>query len=76
MPTKRMTEQELMDFALSQVPDTGEIPYRELHEKIRQSDNPEAVQMLPELKRRGLLKARVEVTPDGVQHAYTKVSPR
>lgn len=68
----RISEQELLDFALSQVPETGEIDYRQLHQTIRQSDNPEAVSMLPELKRRGLITAKVAFTADGVKHTYSR----
>jgi len=72
MATPKKTEQELLDFALAQVPETGEIVYRDLWDKIRKSDYPEAASMLPELKKRGLVTAKVEHIGGVVKHTYQR----
>lgn len=71
--TEKLNEQQLLDFALSQVPLTGEIVYSELRDKIRASANPEAVAMLPELKRRGYVTGKVVANPDNtIRHTYAR----
>lgn len=68
----RPSVQELTDLALSKVPPTGEIQYSELYEAVR-AENPDALQMLPELKKRGVLKARLEFVDGEIRHYYSRV---
>lgn len=70
--TSRPDIQALYDHALSFVPASGEIDYATLHANILASENPQAVNMLPELKKRGAVVARIEVV-DGVKtHTYRR----
>lgn len=69
---EKLNLQQLMDFALEQVPVTGEINYADLHAKIRASAHPEATQALTELKKRGMLTAKLEATPTGIKHTYAR----
>lgn len=72
MATERLNTQELYDFALSFVPATGEISYRDLHAAIRASEHPEATAMLPELKKRKAVTARVSVENGVLSHTYSR----
>jgi hypothetical protein len=64
--------QALYDHALSFVPETGEIAYDQLYAAVQGSSNPEAISMLPELKRRGAVTSHIEVI-DGVKsHTYSR----
>ena len=68
----RVSAQELMDIALNEVPEVGEIPYQTLVDNVR-ALNPDAVQFIPKLKAEGKLKARLEWSANGgIVHVYSR----
>lgn len=68
----RPDTQALYDHALSFVPTTGEIDYATLYANIQASEYPQAVSMLPELKRRGAVRSSLEVTNGVKKHTYSR----
>lgn len=67
--------QELSDAVVNAVPTTGAIPFTELVQKLQQSGNGQAVPLISELKKRGVLRSRLVYNDDGtISHTYERVA--
>lgn len=65
---------ELMTAAVQAVPETGEIPYTELIDKLVAEGNKDAVPFIAEAKKRGFLVAKLRFVDGVVHHTYTRGS--
>ena len=64
---------DLMSSAFSAVPATGEISVPVLVQNLKSSGNGDAVPLLAELKKRGLIASKLEFNDGVMTHTYRRV---